>query len=211
MSFLIDKLLVLSVVLVSLTTHEFCHGLVALSLGDKTAKLQGRLSLNPIKHVDPVGLLMLMVANFGWAKPVPVDPRNFRKTDLATGMLLTALAGPMANVFLVFIGVMAVSAIPSLYLQSHEVLWTFLSYFIVINANLAFFNLLPVPPLDGSKILFGILPKRFYGILYVMERYSAILLLLLIVSGGVRYIIQPLSQGIISAFFDLAGIIFKTY
>lgn len=209
MSFLIEKLLVLSVVMVSLTIHEFCHGLVAFSLGDKTAKLQGRLSLNPIKHVDPVGLLLLMVASFGWAKPVPVDPRNFTKTDIHTGMLLTAVAGPMSNILLVFLGVMTVSSMSGAFLQTHELVWTFLSFFIVINANLAFFNLLPVPPLDGSKILFGILPKRYYNILYIMDRYGGFLLMLLIVTGGTRYIIQPLSQGIISAFFDLAGIIFN--
>jgi Zn-dependent protease len=205
MSFIVDKLLVLGVICISLTFHEVSHGMVAYQLGDSTAKVQGRLSLNPLKHIDPVGLIMLLVANFGWAKPVPVDPRNFRKTDIQTGMLLTALAGPMSNIVLTFIGVLILSAVPMSFWQGHYNSWYFMNIFIVINANLAFFNLLPVPPLDGSKILFGILPPRYYGLLYQLERYSGILLMLLILTGGTRYIIQPLSQGIITAFLELAG------
>jgi Zn-dependent protease len=209
MSFAINKLLVLGVVCISLTVHELSHGWVAYQLGDDTAKARGRLSLNPLKHIDPIGLLMLLVANFGWAKPVPVDPRNFQKVDQQTGMLLTALAGPMSNIVLTFLGVMLMSGLPAAFWSNHVYLLAFMYIFITLNANLAFFNLLPVPPLDGSKILFGILPKRFYGLLYQLERYGGVLLIILIISNITELIIFPLSQGIVAAFFDLAGFIFN--
>lgn len=209
MSFLMEKLMVLGAVGISLTVHEYFHGWVAYRLGDKTAKAQGRLTLNPIKHIDPIGLILLMVANFGWAKPVPIDPRNFKKVDIQTGMLLTAVAGPLSNLILCFLGVLVLVGVPLSTWNQHSQLWLFLNIFILLNANLAFFNLLPIPPLDGSKILFGIVPKKHLSVLFQLERYSGVLLILLIVSGGVRYILQPLSQGIISAYLDLAGYIFK--
>jgi len=209
MSFLISKLLVLGVVCISLTVHELSHGWVAYRLGDNTAKAQGRISLNPVKHIDPVGLLMLLVANFGWAKPVPVDPRNFNKTDIQTGMFLTAVAGPFSNVLLCFIGICIITLVPNEFWNAHIYFLTFMYIFITINANLAFFNLLPVPPLDGSKILFGILPRKYYVWLYRLEQYSGILLIILIISDAVERLVFPLSQGIISAFFDLANYLFN--
>ena len=202
MDFIIEQIILLLVIVFSLSCHECSHGLAAYGLGDPTAKNMGRLTLNPLKHIDPLGLLMLFLAKFGWAKPVPVNPRNFTKADLKTGMLLTAVAGPMANLFLVFIGTFVYAVIDAGFLARHYYFWLFLNYFIVLNANLAFFNLLPVPPLDGSKILFGILPGRFYPILYTLERYGPLLLLLLIFFGGTSKILGPLSSGIIQAFLD---------
>ena len=155
MDFIIEQIILLLVIVFSLSCHECSHGLAAYGLGDPTAKNMGRLTLNPLKHIDPLGLLMLFLAKFGWAKPVPVNPRNFTKADLKTGMLLTAVAGPMANLFLVFIGTFVYAVIDAGFLARHYYFWLFLNYFIVLNANLAFFNLLPVPPLDGSKILFA--------------------------------------------------------
>ncbi|MEA4893559.1 MAG: site-2 protease family protein [Peptococcaceae bacterium] len=207
MDVIIEQVILLAVIVFSLSCHECSHGLVAYRLGDPTAKNQGRLTLNPLKHVDPIGLLMLLIAKFGWAKPVPVDPRNFTKSDMKTGMLLTALAGPMANLLLVFLGTLVVSLVEAAFFAKHYYFWLFMNYFIVLNANLAFFNLLPVPPLDGSKILFGILPDRFYPKLYQLERYGNVILLLLIITGATRLFIQPMSSGIIQAFFDFFAFI----
>ena len=207
MEVIIEQVILLAVIVISLSCHECCHGLAAYRLGDHTAKDMGRLTLNPIKHIDPIGLLMLLIAKFGWAKPVPVNPRNFTKCDMKTGMLLTALAGPMSNILLVFLGTWAVSVLDAGFLYRHYYIWLFLNYFIVLNANLAFFNLLPVPPLDGSKILFGILPNRFYPALYQLERYGSVILLLLILTGVTRLFLQPMSSGIIRAFFDFFELI----
>ena len=206
-SVLTDILLSIIPALVCITLHELAHGFVAYKLGDNTAKLAGRMTLNPLKHIDAMGLLMMVVFKFGWAKPVPVDPRNFTKSDMKTGMLLTALAGPMANLLLVFLGTLVVSLVEAAFFAKHYYFWLFMNYFIVLNANLAFFNLLPVPPLDGSKILFGILPDRFYPKLYQLERYGNVILLLLIITGATRLFIQPMSSGIIQAFFDFFAFI----
>ncbi len=204
-NFISDLLLILPAIIISLSFHEFSHAFSAYQLGDSTAKNAGRLSLNPLRHIDPIGLLALIFFRFGWAKPVPVNPYQFRDVDEKTGMLLTALAGPMSNVLLCFIGVGIYTFIPNHVFYTVPLLSRFLASFCSINASLAFFNLLPVPPLDGSKILFGLLPDRFYHGAQIVEQYGFIILLLLIYSNVPSRIIGPLSSGLINSFSKLFG------
>lgn len=158
--------------------HECAHGMTALWLGDPTAKRMGRLTLNPLRHIDPMGLLLMIIAHIGWAKPVPVDMRNFKHPKW--GMALTALAGPICN-FLTAI----LFAVPMLVLYTcididyNEVLFwiaLFCEYVFMLSIGLGIFNLLPIPPLDGSKILFSVLPSRAYLKLMRYEKYGILFL-----------------------------------
>ena len=172
--------------LLCITFHETCHGLAAYRLGDDTAKRAGRLTLNPLRHVDLPGLVMMAIFRFGWAKPVPVDMRNFRhpKRDMA----LTALAGPVSNVVLAYAAAVLLGFV--VFLSDRfgsngffAVLAQFLIYVEIISAGLAVFNVFPVPPLDGSKVLFALLSDRAYLKLMRYERYGMVLLMMLLVTG----------------------------
>ena len=169
-------------ILVALTFHEYAHGYVALRFGDPTAKMAGRLTLNPLSHLDPIGTIMLFVVHFGWAKPVPVDPRYFRNPK--QDMLWVALAGPGANMVLAFISGILLSMLGrgSLF-GSHNMLLIMLQYSLFINLALAVFNMLPIPPLDGSKVLRGLLPYQYQHIADQMEMYGPWALMGLIMMG----------------------------
>lgn len=171
--------------LLCITFHETCHGLVAYWLGDRTAKNAGRLTLNPIKHVDIGGLLMMALFRFGWAKPVPVDMRNFRHPK--QGMALTALAGPVSNVLLAYVAVVLESVswcfVVTAQSRVAEVLDWFFYYVAIISAGLAVFNLFPIPPLDGSKVVFSLLPDELYLKLMRYERFGMLLLTVLLLTG----------------------------
>jgi Zn-dependent protease len=197
----------LLVIILALTVHEMCHGLTAYALGDDTAKVQGRLTLNPLAHLDPIGLLMLIVARFGWAKPVPVNPAKFVKTDARTGMVLVGAAGPVSNLALGFAAVLC-----WVFWNPRAGFWnSFLVEMMLINVYLAFFNLIPIPPLDGSKVLFGALPARFYRNIYFLERYGSLILLVLILTRSIGFIIQPFASGLIQAYLDFAGMLYKLF
>ena len=185
---LLDAVLRVAAVLLCLTVHETCHGLAAYALGDPTAKSMHRLSLNPLHHIDWFGLFMMFAAGFGWAKPVPVDPRYFKKPK--EGMALTALAGPVSN-FLLALLLMFISKMIYLYAPysaALDVLFTFCLYTAApLSIGLGLFNLLPIPPLDGSKVIAVLLPDQTYVKLMRYERYGMLLLLalsLLGISGG---------------------------
>ena len=172
--------------LLCITFHETCHGLTAYRLGDDTAKRAGRLTLNPLKHIDLAGLVMMAIFRFGWAKPVPVDMRNFKhpKRDMA----LTALAGPVSNVLLAYAAAVLLGLVVFLSDRfGSNVLFTvlvqFFIYVEIISAGLAVFNVFPIPPLDGSKVLFALLSDRAYLKLMRYERYGMGLLMLLLVTG----------------------------
>lgn len=171
--------------LVCIGFHETCHGLAALALGDPTAKRAGRLSLNPMRHIDLFGLIMMVTVRFGWAKPVPVDMRYFKNPK--AGMALVALAGPVSNLILAAVTLMlyAVCEFYSRLTGMALLSWvsTFLIYTATLSVGLAVFNLLPVPPLDGSKILFSILPNRYYLLLMRYERYGGFVLMALLLLG----------------------------
>ena len=171
--------------LLCITFHETCHGLAAYRLGDNTAKRMGRLSLNPLKHVDLMGLIMMALFRFGWAKPVPVDMRNFKNPK--AGMALTALAGPVSNVVLAYAAVVLCNFVMFLAdrLGSTWLLLALAQFFVyveIISAGLAVFNVFPIPPLDGSKVLFALLSDRAYDRLMRSENYGMGLLMVLLVT-----------------------------
>ena len=157
--------------LLSLSVHETCHGLAAWKLGDVTARRMGRLSLNPLRHIDPMGFLLLVLAGFGWAKPVPVDPRYFKRPK--QGMAITALAGPVSNFVLAVLSAALLSGI---------------------------FNLFPIPPLDGAKVLFSFLPDRTYGFMLRYERYVMLLLFALVffgvLNGPLGFLVNAAARGL---------------
>lgn len=168
-------ILLIPVILLALSVHEFSHGLVAYRLGDPTAKYAGRLTLNPISHLDPIGTIMLFLVHFGWAKPVPVDPRYF--TNPKRDMLWVALAGPASNMVLAFLSGLVIRFIkvyPDHFMGSFvgEAFIGMMYLSLQINLALAVFNLLPIPPLDGSKILYGLLPPEYEHVTYNLERYG---------------------------------------
>ncbi len=177
---LLSTALAVAASLLCIVVHETCHGLIAWWLGDGTAKNAGRLTLNPLRHIDIVGLAMMAILKFGWAKPVPIDMRNFKNPK--AGMAVTAAAGPISNILLAFVFLLIRSAVMGLYLEKSSVggwlmLNEFLEYVIVISAGLAVFNLIPISPLDGSKILFAFLPQEAYFKLMRYERYGMLVLI----------------------------------
>lgn len=183
---LVDTLLTAVAALLCLTVHELSHGAVAYRLGDPIAKEAGRLTLNPIRHIDPLGLLLLITAHVGWAKPVPVDPRYFKNPK--RGMALTALAGPASNFVLAWLFLLlgngAAHLLTSLPWTPPD--WVFLALYhalnfviilAVVSTGLGVFNLFPIPPLDGSKILFSFFPDKVYYTVLRYERYVMLLML----------------------------------
>ncbi len=168
--------------LICVVFHEISHGYVSYRLGDETAKTQGRLSLNPLRHIDPLGLLMLIVVGFGWARPVSVNMYNFKnpKRDMA----ITALAGPVSNILLAFVLLIIDRMLLSAFTfrTGGFTIHTFITTTAQISVYLGVFNLIPIPPLDGSKVLFSILPNSLYNMLMRYERYGMVLLIFLVLS-----------------------------
>lgn len=181
---IINILVILFIVFLILPIHEFAHAGAAYLLGDKAIKRRGRLTFNPLAHVDPIGALCLFLFGFGWAKPVPIDPRNFKKPKV--GMALSALAGPLSNLFCGFLAGVGLYSIvhfaPQMFAsEAGYYLILFLFNFLAINVSLAVFNLIPFPPLDGSKILYAFLPDGAVNFMYKIERYSFILIYAVII------------------------------
>ncbi len=189
---LINLLLSLPSILIALSVHECAHAWAAYKLGDPTAKNFGRMTINPLKHLDPLGVLCMIIAGFGWARPVPVTSRNLRKPR--RDMMLISLAGPASNIVLAFFGLLVLRIMEALVLPALSptslsnfgisaivMLLEFLVLFCSLNAGLAIFNLLPIPPLDGSHLLALILPSRIYFKYVRYERYISFVLVLLLV------------------------------
>lgn len=181
---------------IGITVHEFSHALSAYRLGDPTAKLEGRLTLNPASHLDPVGTIMLLVAGFGWGKPTPVEPYNFR--NIKRDSAIVSAAGAICNFALAI-------AVSSPYLIAYYTgnlnqgianIYYYLSPFIWINLILGVFNLIPVAPLDGFKVLAGLLPRTWYEDFMQMEKYGIFILIILLFTGVIGQILLPITSTI---------------
>ncbi|MBU0502669.1 MAG: site-2 protease family protein [bacterium] len=188
---LTSLLIGLPIILITITVHEFAHAKVADVLGDPTPRQAGRLTLNPISHIDPIGFIMLILVRFGWAKPVPINPYNFR--DPRKGTIYVSLAGPLSNFFFAWVVAIVYKTLPF----DYPLLNTILSYTIWINLALGVFNLIPIPPLDGSKILEGVLPYQYLESFYRMQRYGFLILIMIIMFGS------PVLFGIIEFLYRL--------
>jgi len=179
-------LLRIPALLIAITFHEYAHARVSDAMGDPTPRWTGRLSLNPMAHLDPVGLLMLWIFRFGWAKPVQINPSYYRNPK--KGILLVSLAGPLSNLLLAFIMLLLIK----LGLFYGGILYTFFQTLFVYNLVLAVFNLIPIPPLDGSKILSSLLPGRQAYAFSQIEPYGPFILIILVYFGFLNVILDPL-------------------
>ncbi|MEI7884676.1 MAG: site-2 protease family protein [Clostridia bacterium] len=211
-SFLTNPLMLIAVIpalLVAITMHEYAHGKVAALLGDPTPAAYGRLTLNPLKHLDPVGTLLLLLVGFGWAKPVPVNPAYFG-VKRKKSMLYVSLAGVTMNLILAFIGAMLLGlAYRFGAVDTNNMLVIFLNYFMQFNVVLAVFNLIPIPPLDGSKVLESLLPYKYsYKWMPMLERYGYFILMALAFTGMLSMFISPIISFIIDFFISIANTIF---
>ena len=213
---LIGLLLTAPGVLIAITFHEFAHGYAAYKLGDDTAKRQGRLSLNPFAHLDPIGTLMLLVAGFGWGKPVEVDPRNYtRKISMEKGEAIVSLAGPLMNIILSMIFSLVYCALykfasPTFLISTTgTIIMTIISYTISINVGLGVFNLIPLPPLDGSKIIMPILTPKVKEFFINNEQIFYIIFILIWITGIAGDIITPAISWITNGVFSLGRTIFR--
>ncbi len=187
--FLAQAAILVPAFLISVSFHEFCHALVATLLGDDTAKRLGRLTLNPLAHIDPMGLLFLVLFRIGWANPVPMDQRNFKYPRLFA--IITAIAGPLSNFFLAIVALLALKYLP-VSLMSATVYVTFtqiLQATASVNIMLGVFNILPIPPLDGSHILIALLINKFPKFVAIMYRYSLFILLLIFMLPQTRAVL----------------------
>ncbi len=190
--------------LIAITFHEFAHARMAYYFGDNTAQRQGRMNLNPLSHLDPIGTIMILLVGFGWAKPVPINPYNFNQ--YRKGLRWVSFAGPMINFILGFFSLLFYFILISrgitdgLFLQ-------FVSVLTQLNILLAIFNLIPIPPLDGSKILMSFLPDSYLGYYRTIEQYAPLILLLLVFTRALGVIIYPLFSLVLNLFSSIIALI----
>ena len=205
--FIVNMLLSIPALFLALSVHEFSHGYAAYKMGDPTAKHYGRLSLNPMAHFDLIGSLCLLIFHFGWAKPVPINPDNFR--DRKKGIIIVSLAGPFSNFVVALISTVVYGFyVKFTYHMGME--WIYLvgkmiEYCVVLNIGLMIFNLIPIPPLDGSKVMMEFLPYRARRVMYEIERYSFLILILLMNTTLMQRLLSVLN----GAMLDVANAILR--
>ena len=203
--FLMDLIAGLPGIVIAMVIHEYSHARVAYALGDFTPKMQGRLTLNPAAHVDPIGLLMLFLVHFGWAKPVQINPMNFnnpRRDDI-----LVSLAGPASNLIVSFVALIVLVLLAKMDFPLSEGLLVVFNLIIIYNINFAIFNMLPIPPLDGSHILRNLLPYHLSQAYEQLERYSFIFLIIIIATPVLSYVFVPLQRFILGIFKSIVEIL----
>lgn len=207
----LELLLSIPALLLAITFHEFAHGYMADRLGDPTPRYYGRLTLNPLKHLDPLGTIALLFLRYGWAKPVPINPAYF--DNKKNGTALVGLAGPLANMILAFLA-LVISKILNLNILAYSYYSGYTSYFgqilfyiLVYNIGLAIFNLIPIPPLDGSKIFISLLPPKWYYNILQYESYGQVILLLLLFSGMLSPVLSFLFKIVLSIMLSIIKIL----
>lgn len=212
---LFSLLLSIPGVLVAITFHEFAHGFVAYKLGDNTAKDEGRLSLNPLDHLDPIGTLMLLFAGFGWGKPVHVNPRNYtRKISMEKGEAIVSSAGPIMNILLaiiftlIYFAVKKYASVAFLSSTVGGIILLLILSIISTNIGLGVFNLIPLPPLDGSKIIMPFLPYKAKEFFVNNEQIFSLIFVVLWVTGIAGIIITPVINWVTSGILNLGQLIF---
>ncbi len=195
------------IIFMVLPIHEYAHAFAARKLGDRTAENMGRLSLNPISHIDPIGAICLVLTGFGWAKPVPVNPNRFK--HIRSGSIITALAGPLSNIIVGYIGLVLYKFVVFIFMaemtQTIYYVEIILSYFVVVNLSLAIFNLLPIPPLDGSRVLTTFLPLKYQWKIQDYQMYISLAFLVIIFSGILDYPLNFLVNLLFSVIDFLSG------
>ena len=203
----------LFVVFCTMPIHEYAHALIATKLGDETPRLSGRLTLNPFAHIDLLGALMIFLCGFGYAKPVSVNPRNFK--DPKKGMAITAIAGPTSNLIMGFFFVFLTVLVQNVFYKANLMIVypviSFLYFAAAINVNLAVFNLLPIPPLDGSRILQLLIPAKHYYKFLQYERYVVIVVFVLILSGVLSTPLAIISSLFLDLFTSIAELPFTLF
>jgi len=211
MSFIYELIYTLPAVLIAISMHEFAHGYMSYKLGDPTPKAMGRLSVNPLAHLDPMGAMALLIFKFGWAKPVGVNPYYYK--DRKKGMVLVALAGPIMNFFIAFLSIVSMGIILKAtggYAGKFLIyLFNFLNYLFLINIGLGVFNLIPVPPLDGSKVLGAVLPEDKYFSYMRYERYGMLILIGLLYLGILELPLNILRSGLSQLMWGIVEFAFK--
>lgn len=210
-SYIIGLLISLVAFFISISCHEFAHGYIAYKMGDPTAKYSGRLTLNPVKHFDLFSILFFIFFRFGWAKGVPIDPRYFKNKK--HGMVYSALAGPVTNIVLALVFTLFVELIYKMSFTS-DILYQifyyihmFCQYMISVNAMLAIFNLIPIPPLDGSKIFFAVLPEDLYFKVLSYDKYMMIISLILVYVGALDRIVNQGVSNLVMILHKIVGVI----
>jgi Zn-dependent protease len=211
LAFSLDELpFVIITLIVAFTVHEFAHAYVAYKFGDETAKDQGRLTLNPVQHLDPIGTILILIAGIGWARPVPVNRRNFQNPRLAG--VLVSLAGPLSNFLIAAIAyaIMFFLIGPSSVVSIHPFFLDLLNMMVYLNIVLFIFNLLPFPPLDGYRILEDISPPSLRIKMTKYEQYGTLIFLIIVITPLYQYTIQPIFSFILPAVLQGFNGIFMT-
>lgn len=210
---LLDMLFRLPIIFLIISVHETAHGFAAYKMGDRTAKEMGRLTLNPLRHMDVMGAICMLLFGFGWAKPVPVNPMNFKKRD--KGMVLTALAGPLSNILMALLGVIVWTVLKAYDIIPQTVLGgainRFLVIFVLLNVAFAVFNLLPIPPLDGAKIIDPLLPPKARIWMGRNEWMFGLVLTALILFGALTPVLGKLNEWMLTGIISLSDLLLRPF